>query len=150
MIYFIVYLFLEVLVSVNISSAIGGLATFFEIVATAFIGISILVNFRTTLLHNITAVSYHAIDLQEFQKLNLFTIIGAILLIIPGFLTDTIGAFMQFSVFTSMLVNRYNVKSGKYKQDNKQDNNQVNIQKNIQKDSDVIDVEIISDSSSSK
>ncbi|EHP28679.1 hypothetical protein SMGD1_0152 [Sulfurimonas gotlandica GD1] len=146
MIYFVIYLFLEVLISVNISSAIGGLATFFEIVLTAFIGISILVNFRTTLLHNITAVSYHAIDLTEFQRLNLFTIIGAILLIIPGFLTDIIGVVMQFSVFTSMLVNRYNVQSGNYHPSNTQEN----IEKNIQKDSDVIDVEIISDSSTSK
>ncbi len=104
-----------------------------------------MVNFRTTLLNNITAVSYHAIDLREFQRLNLFTIIGAILLIIPGFLTDIIGALMQFSVFTSMLVNRYNVKSGNYKQDNNREN--IN---NTKKDSDVIDVEIISDSAITK
>ncbi len=146
MIYFVIYLFLEVLISVNISSSIGGLATFFEILLTAFIGISILVNFRTTLLHNITAVSYNAIDLTEFQRLNLFTIIGAILLVIPGFLTDIIGALMQFSVFTSMIVNRYNVQSGNYTPES---HNQ-NIKNNIQKDSDVIDVEIISDNSSSK
>lgn len=54
MIYFIVYLFLEVLLSVNISSYIGGLNTFFEIILTAFIGISILVNFRKTLVENLT------------------------------------------------------------------------------------------------
>ena len=146
MIYFIVYIFLEVLVSVNISSSIGGLATFFEIVLSAFIGISILVDFRATLLQNITAVSYNAIDLREFQRLNLFTIIGAILLIIPGFLTDIIGVLMQFSVFTSMIVNRYNVKSGNYKAGSAQDN----IKNNTQKDSNVIDVEIISDHSTIK
>jgi len=140
MIYFLIYLFLEVLISVNISSAIGGLLTFVEIIATAFIGISILLNFRETLFQNITSVSYHAIDLQEFQKLNLFTIIGAILLILPGFMTDIIGILMQFSVLTSMFVNRYNVQSfHKYKSDV----NHEDIQKNIKKDSDVIDVEII-------
>jgi len=149
MIYFVIYLFLEVLISVNISSSIGGLATFFEIVFSAFIGILILINFRTTLLHNITAVSYHAIDLKEFQKLNLFTIIGAILLIIPGFMTDILGILMQFSVFTSMLVNRNNLKSGNYKPSNNQEDIN-NIEKNIQKDYDVIDVEIISDSSTTK
>ncbi len=149
MIYFVLYLFLEVLISVNISSSIGGLATFFEIVATAFIGISILINFRSTLLQNITAVSYHAIDLQEFQKLNLFTIIGAILLIIPGFFTDIIGAVMQFSVFTSMIVNRYNVKSSNYKPNSDAQDIQ-NLNNKIQKDSNVIDVEIISDNSTTK
>ena len=142
MVYFVVYLFLEVLLSVNISSAIGGLATFFEIILSAFIGISILVNFRKTLVENMTAVSYSCIDLEQFQRLNLFTLFGAILLIIPGFLTDILGVLMQFSVFTAMLVNRYHVKSSNCKTSFKE--------KNIKKDSDVIDVEIISDSTSIK
>jgi len=143
MIYFFIYLFLEVLISVQISSAIGGLATFFEILLTAFIGISILVNFRKTLLENMTAVSYNCIDLEQFQKLNLFTLIGAILLIIPGFLTDILGVLMQFSVFTSMIVNRYHVKSTKC-------NSSFEEQNNIKKDSDVIDVEIIEHNSTFK
>ena len=137
MIYFILYLFLEVLVSVQISSAIGGLATFFEIVLSAFVGISILVNFRKTLVENMTAVSYNCIDLEQFQRLNLFTLIGAILLIVPGFLTDIIGILLQFSAFTSMIVNRYNVKSGNCNASFEDENI------NIKKDSDVIDVEII-------
>ena len=146
MIYFIVYLFLEVLVSVNISSSIGGLATFFEIMLSAFVGISILINFRKTLVENLTAVSYNCIDLEQFQKLNLFTLIGAIFLIVPGFMTDILGVLMQFSVITSMFVNRYNVKSGncKIKTEEKFKQN------NTQKDSDVIDVEIINNNNSLK
>ena len=139
--YFIVYLFLEVLVSVNISSLIGGLATFFEIILTAFFGISILVNFRKTLAENMTAVSYSCIDLEQFQRLNLFTILGGILLLIPGFLTDILGVLLQFTAFTTMAVNRYNVKFGKCKPD---------LQTNNTKDIDVIDVEIISDNTINK
>lgn len=142
MIYFIVYLFLEVLVSVNISSAIGGLATFFEILLSAFFGISILINFRKTLSENMTAVSYSCIDLEQFQRLNLFTILGGILLVIPGFLTDILGVLLQFSAFTSMAVNRYNVKFGSCKTDFEKNNKE--------KDINVIDVEIISDNTSSK
>jgi 2-isopropylmalate synthase/UPF0716 protein FxsA len=144
MLYFFAYLFLEVLVSVQISSAIGGLATFFEILFTAFVGISILINFRKTLVENMSAVSYNCIDLEQFQKLNLFTLIGAILLIIPGFLTDILGTLLQFSALTSMIVNRYRVKSGKCNTSYNEE------QINKQKDSDVIDVEIISDSSTTK
>jgi len=144
MLYFVIYLFLEVLVSVQISSAIGGLATFFEILLTAFIGISILINFRKTLVENMTAVSYNCIDLEQFQRLNLFTLIGAILLIIPGFLTDIIGVLLQFSAFTSMIVNRYNVKSGKCNTSFEDENI------NMKKDSDVIDVEIIDHNSTLK
>jgi len=149
MIYFMIYLFLEVLVSVNISSAIGGFATFIEILLSAFVGISLLVNFRTTLMQNMGALSINAIDVNEFQRLNLFTIIGAFLLIIPGFLTDIIGILMQFSVFTSMIVNRYSVKSTKHNSYNTYDSYE-NIQNTNIKDSDVIDVEIIEHSSSTK
>ncbi len=140
--YFVLYLFLEVIISVNISSYLGGLLTFVEIMFSAFIGISILLNFRKTLTQNMQAVSYNCIDLQQFQNLNLFTIFGAILLIIPGFFTDILGILMQFSVLTTMFVNRYNVKSGKC--------NTKFTQNNIKKDSNVIDVEIISDNSTTK
>ena len=138
MLYFLLYLFLETIVSVNISSAIGGLATFFEIILTAFIGIFILANFRNTFLQNLMAVSYAQIDLEEFQRLNLFTVIGAILLILPGFLTDIIGILLQFSAVTSMLVNRYGVKS---KRENFEDIEETFYYK--ESDDDVIDVEII-------
>ncbi len=146
MIYFLVYLFLEVIISVSISSAIGGLATFFEILLSAFVGVLILINFRKTLVENLTAVSYNCIDLHQFQNLNLFTVIGAIFLIIPGFMTDILGIIMQFSVLTSMFVNRYNVKSANCK-GSREDKFEKN---HIKKDSDVIDVEIISDNSSLK
>ena len=143
MIYFLVYLFLEVIISVNISSVIGGVITFVEILLSAFVGIAILVNFRKTLVENMTAVSYNCIDLKQFQRLNLFTLFGAILLVIPGFLTDILGILMQFSVVTSMIVNRYNVKSGNCK-------TSFTDQNSIQKDLDVIDVEIISDNATSR
>lgn len=141
MIYFLVYLFFEVLISVNISSAIGGLATFFEIILSALFGIAILMNFKSTLRENITAVSYSCIDLKQFQSLNMFTIFGAVLLIAPGFLTDIVGILLQFSVFTTMFVNRYNVKS-KCKTDYEKNSRE--------KDIDVIDVEIISDNTYTK
>jgi len=134
MIYFLIYLFLEVIVSVNISSQIGGLATFFEIILSAFYGIYILTNFRNTLMENLMSVSYRQIDMAEFERLNLFTIIGGILLIIPGFLTDILGFLLQFSAFTSMLVNRFGVIK-------KQQDKQNFYEK--QGDDDVIDVEII-------
>ena len=135
MFYFLIYLFLEVLISTKISSYIGGLATFFEIIASAMLGIAILMNFGSTFMQNLRAVSLQRIDVKEFQRLNLFTIIGAILLILPGFLTDIIGILLQFSVITSMFVNRYNVKSQNYKMEDEF----------RKKDEDVIDVEVVND-----
>ena len=103
MIYFLLYLFLEVLVSVSVSSAIGGFMTFIEILLSAFIGISILINFRNILMENLRAVSLTSITLSEFKSLNLFTLLGAFFLIIPGFLTDFVGILMQFSLLTAIL-----------------------------------------------
>ncbi|MDD2789096.1 MAG: FxsA family protein [Sulfurimonas sp.] len=140
--YFLIYLFLEVLVSVNIASAIGGLATFLEIILSALVGMVLLSNFRATLSENVRAMASRQIDMNEFQRLNLFTLAGAILLIIPGFLTDLLGVLLQFSVLTSMIVNRTHVKSESYKTDYKKNT--------IQKDSDVIDVEIIDTQHTSK
>jgi len=111
MIYFLVYLFLEVLISVNISSEIGGLLTFIEIIFSALAGMSILINFRKTLMKDFAAVTVNKIDLQKLQNLNLFTFLGAILLIIPGFFTDILGILLQFTFLTTILVNRYDVKS---------------------------------------
>jgi 2-isopropylmalate synthase/UPF0716 protein FxsA len=57
-------------------------------------------------------------------------------------LTDIVGILLQFSVFTTMLVNRYNVKSSRCKE-NYENNNR-------EKDINVIDVEIISDNTHTK
>ena len=138
--YFLLYLFIEVIVSVNISSYLGGFTTFLEIMMSAFVGISLLVNFKQTLMENFSAVSRGSIGLEEFEKLNLFTLLGAILLIIPGFFTDILGVLLQFGTLTTMIVNRYNVKS----------TDRFNQKTNQTKDSDVIDVEIISNNNTLK
>ena len=140
MLYFLVYIFLEVIISVNISSAVGGLVTFLEIIISGFIGVSLLMNFKSNFRENLNAVSYDCMNLKQFQNLNLFTFIGAIFMVLPGFFTDILGALMQFSIFTTMLVNSYNVKFAKCKTNF--DTYQTN---NIKKESNVIDVEIIND-----
>ena len=144
MVYFLLYLFLEVIISVNIAGKIGGLATFFELIGSAMVGIIILANFKNSLVQNLQSVSLKKIDLQEFQRLNIFTLVGAILLIIPGFLTDIIGALLQFSVITTMLVNKFAAP----KVDPFQDINYNNYNNDKEISDEIIDVEIISDNSS--
>lgn len=136
MIYFLVYLFLEVFVTVEIASVIGPIWTFLVIVFSAVAGFLILLNFKTTFIQNLRMVSYTNIDLEEFQRLNLFSIIGAILLILPGFLSDMVGIVMQFPLFTTMAVNYFSVKLDKSNLSTKED--------------DVIDVEIIDKRNSSR
>ena len=99
MIYFFIYLFVEVLVSVQIAGYLGGIGTFLEIMLSGFIGIVLLANVKTTMMESFKAMSNNCISMKEFQELNIFALLGAVLLILPGLLSDIIGVLMQFSVF---------------------------------------------------
>jgi len=81
MIYFLIYLFLEVIITVNVASKIGGLMMFAEIMISALVGIAILFNFRTTLLANVMELKERRISANGFYKRNLLSLLGAILLL---------------------------------------------------------------------
>jgi UPF0716 family protein affecting phage T7 exclusion len=134
--FLIIFFFIEVLVSVEIAGRLGGLLTFVSIVVTALIGFFLLTNFRYTLSKSATDLMNGSISMQDFQKMSLFTLIGAVLLIVPGFFTDMIGVLLQFSFFGKLFANRVlNLKNK---------NSDKNI-KNEGRDN-AIDVEVIDDS----
>lgn len=134
MIYFLIYLFLEVIITVEVASKIGGLMMFTEIMVSALIGIAILFNFRTTLLANVMELKERRISANGFYKRNLLSLLGAILLIMPGIFTDAIAILIHISLLGSLIVSRF---MPKYPEQN---------QSNQPKDDNVIDAEIISDS----
>jgi len=107
MIYFLIYLFAEVTLTVEIASRIGGLATFLEVIGSAFLGIFILMNFRHALSENLEALRTRQIDVQGFSNRNMMGLLGALLLILPGFLCDMIGILLQFSLVTTLIINRF-------------------------------------------
>ena len=109
---FFAYLFIEVLLSVQVAGVLGGLGVFAEIMLSGFIGIMLLLNIKTTMMQSLQAMSNNCITMKEFQELNIFALLGAVLLILPGILSDAIGVLMQFSVFTALIVSRVNKKSG--------------------------------------
>ncbi|HIP02049.1 MAG TPA: FxsA family protein, partial [Campylobacterales bacterium] len=96
----------EVLVSVEFASQLGGLLTFLEIIVSAFIGLFLLTNFRYTLSKSMNGLMSGAISAQDFQKMSLFTLIGAVLLIIPGFFSDILGVLLQFSFFGKLFASK--------------------------------------------
>ena len=106
MFYFLLYFFLEVVTTVDIASKIGGLATFFEIIISAFIGFFLLTNFRYTLAQSMTALMDGSITVDQFQKMNMMSLLGAILLIIPGFFSDIIGILLQFGFFGTFIAKK--------------------------------------------
>lgn len=73
------------------------------------------------------ALANGEISVEEFESMNLYILLGAILLIIPGFFTDILGILLQFGVFSRFIARKI------FKLKSKRD----------MEDSDVIDVEII-------
>ncbi len=127
MLYFLLYLFIETFVSVKIASAIGPLWTFLEIIATALYGLWIIKNMHIQMMATMQALASGEISVEEFESMNLYTLVGAILLIIPGFFTDILGILLQFGVFSKFIARKiFKLKS-----------------KRSPEDEDVIDVEII-------
>lgn len=134
LIYFFLYLFLEVMITTAIAGSIGGLWTFFEIILSAVVGILIFKNFRYSLAQNLQKLSRREISEEDFTKLNLASVLGAILLIIPGFFTDILGLLFQISFIAKVIFSKFIVKSNSSFYSNQQK----------QKGEDnVIDVEII-------
>lgn len=139
MIYFLIYLFLEVVLTVQVASQIGGLMMFGEILLSAFIGIAILFNFRATLLSNIMELRERRVDANGFYKRNLLSLLGAILLILPGILTDIIAVVIHLFLAGQLIVNRF---TPKYPEEDSQTKQNTSYHS---KDDNVIDAEIISD-----
>ncbi|NPA28781.1 MAG: FxsA family protein [Epsilonproteobacteria bacterium] len=136
MIWFLLYLFLEIYVSVKMASALGPFWTFVEVIGSAVAGLLLLTNFRYTFFENMQALRAGAIGPETFQNQNMAALIGALLLIVPGFLTDIIGVLLQFGVFANLLAARL---AGGRKTHNTVDTQP------YEGDMDVIDVEIVDD-----
>ena len=103
----LIYFFLEVVVTITLGGKIGGFNTFFEIIMSAVLGAVIIMNFRKILMHSLAAVMSGQMTTQELFKGNILSLLGAILLIVPGFVSDIIGLFLQFGFMKALLGMRF-------------------------------------------
>jgi 2-isopropylmalate synthase/UPF0716 protein FxsA len=134
MIYFLIYLFLEVFISLQIAEQLGSMLTFLEIIFSAILGIVLLKNFKYKIMENLMAINEQKLGMDEAQAIHIFAFIGVIFLIIPGFLTDMIGLLLQFDIVGKSTV-KFLVKRGpRYRPQDDDKHNK----------GDVIDVEVIS------
>lgn len=156
MIYFILYLFLEVMISSSVASAIGGFSTFLEILFTAILGVFILKNFKYSLTDSINKARTGQITQEEFIKTNVGRGIGALLLIIPGFFTDGLGIILQFGFMVTLFSKIFKFKTPQqnhtqYSNDFEfKQTNHNNTTYKGNKHEEIIDVEIIDDSNAIK
>ena len=119
------------MVTSNISGNIGGLLTFLEIILSAGIGFFLLINFRYTVTQSMSMLMSGEMGIEEFKKLSLFTLLGAVLLIVPGFFSDMVGVALQFSFIGTFIAKKVFKLKNKNKKFTKKDYN------------DAIDVEVI-------
>ncbi len=127
MIYFLVYLFIEIFVSYEFATIFTPFGLFLEIILSFLVGMFLLRFLNFSLVESMQKVSKREISQEEFISIGMFKFVGAILLIIPGVFTDIVGLLMQFD-FVGKFVARRLLPSQKT-------NNQHN--------DDIIDVEII-------
>lgn len=113
MVYFLLYLFLEVFVSLSIASSIGVLLTFLEIIASALVGFVIIAKFGYSSQSVMMNLKDGKIDPEEFVTNRLFSYVGAVLLVLPGFLTDIVGILLQFEVTAKLFAKLFLKKSSR-------------------------------------
>ena len=107
---------IEIYLFIEIGSKIGAVLTILLILSTAFIGI-IYVRYEgfNTLRSAMGQLIKNEIPLFEIVS-GAALVIGAFLLLLPGFLTDTIGLLLIFKITRKMIFKKV---STKYKEKNK-------------------------------
>ena len=98
------YLFFEVLCTLSVGEAIGGVGLFIEIILSALIGMGILLNFRYYLGETVEALRVGRLSGGEFIGMNILRVLGAFLLILPGILSDILGALAQIGILASLFI----------------------------------------------
>ena len=99
-----IYLFLEVFITFEMIDFLGVLGFVLEIIFSAILGLFILVNYRFFFFFSLVRLREREIGYEAVVGSNIFRILGAILLILPGGLTDILGILMQFSAIGFLAV----------------------------------------------
>ena len=85
------FLLLELYLSLEVGENIGFLWSAIWIVVSMLVGFRVLQSSSLSLMGNMNSVSRGKLSMQSFQNASTAYLLGAILLIIPGVLTDFLG-----------------------------------------------------------
>ena len=113
------FLLLELYLSLEVGENIGFLWSAIWIVVSMLIGFRVLQSSSLTLMGNLNAVSRGKLSMQSFQNASTAYLLGAILLIIPGVLTDFLGlvalgytVYLQFVAKITPEQTKFDTKKG--------------------------------------
>ena len=101
--FILLFMVLEVFLTVWVGSAIGIGYLFLEMLFSAFVGAVILMNFKQMLMGNLMAIMQGSLSIKELFAHNLLRLLSGIFLVIPGVLSDSLGVLFQVLLFFSFL-----------------------------------------------
>ena len=128
------FLIAELILSLKVVEMIGAMWSLVWIIGTIFIGTTLLKNSQHAILGSMTAVSKGKLDLRNFQNASMAYMVGALLLIVPGILSDTFGVLALGYTLYLQFVAKITPEKPNFNQKG---------------DDDVIDVEVIDEPDSS-
>ncbi len=132
-IFLIPFLFAELYLSLSVVEELGAGWSVLWIVGTIFIGIKLLKSSQYAIEGGMKNVSKGKLDIQSFQNASMAYLLGSILLLIPGILSDTFGVMALIYTLYLQFIAKVTPEKPNF---------------NEKGDNDVIDVEIISEHSS--
>ena len=120
MIYFLIFFFLEIFITIEIGAYLGGLMTIFEIIASFIVGMILLKSLKMSFLETLMSMSKSGINKESIIIGNLLSFLGCILLMVPGILSDFIGILLQFPILDVLVLRLFmrNKKTTKYEDSN--------------------------------
>ena len=122
--------FLELFVSMKVGDIIGFLPSVLWILLTMIAGSTLLRFSPYTFMGNVMSVQMGKLDLRSANNASMSYLLGSVLLIIPGVITDVVGLAMLLYTLYLRLLAKMRPQQPKHYNPHKGDN-------------DVIDVEII-------
>ena len=131
------FLLLELFFSLKMGENIGFMWSALWIVVSMMLGVRLLQSSSLSMMGNINAVRSGKLSMKNFQNAATAYLVAAVLLIIPGVLSDFLGIVALLYTFYLQFVAKITPKS--------ENNNFKDINLNKKGDDNVIDVEIISE-----
>jgi len=133
LIYFLLYLFLEIVFSYEFARIFTPFGLFLEVIISAFAGVYIIKNLPFSIQESMYKVMHREISEEEFLSIGLFKLIGGLLLVIPGVFSDILGLLFLFEPFARWVSRKFLP----------QQNNGFYTHNAYNPDDEIIDVEII-------
>jgi 2-isopropylmalate synthase/UPF0716 protein FxsA len=142
MIYVILYIFLETIITIEVGSILGGGFTFLEFIVTFLVGLFILKNFQYGIMDTLMSLYQKEITSKDMISITVLSLVGAILLMIPGIFSDILGLLLQLEFFAIFVAEQV-IKRAKNVSVNSNFRTTDNFRNNNINKSEIIDVEVM-------